>query len=579
MDLNQDNLAVWGAPGSKVSYENPKGVIHTLPDVNAGRARWMNNIEFAYQFGNELWKFNISNLTSEKLDPGPVNQLVAGNGQWAIFSEDGLRTSLGAAPNKDWYPLSFSSTGSLVVKDYNKGGLIIWDGVNQTVVSTYPNVEAKFSEGILVYREDNDWFFWTRGTGISTMGRFPANQGFECSFPYLLSWTNFGLAAWHIGIPTEGIIIATDGNNFNWKCLLVGSTLNVVTSQGAGEGPNELRRYEIDIITAPRVDLTKEVSNPVPVRLPNFTPYSIEYYPKEKVQDYYKKYVYVSMGENETRTQDEIISECLSSVPHKQLDVNSDLPTFWPDNYHETVEIYNRAQNVGIKVNKAYECYPVGGLTLGNLELLEDTLSRIEQFLKNNPTCIPTLPFYCQANLTTDNWPLQHVLDLLEGTWNLIIKYKIKRVFDFGAGRPTPNPHPELDEAFRRFKAAVLTENSMPQGTVTIKDYTPKEGEVPLNVIATPVVTGDVKFLHWGWGKNNGPIIYIETIIPAVNFTYRFTAPGIYTLKLIGLDANRNILDQTGMSRTVTVTPSQSNNLKDRLTSIINDLTDLKDKL
>lgn len=236
MDLSRGWLVAMGIGFGTVSAD---GVAY----ASGGGTQWIDDDTIIYQRQDTV--DGPTSIETRHLPTGIVtvvrttgaNHLVAGGGVWACWTAgDGYRDSHGRH-EPAWYPLAVDDSGAIAVcLDYAAGrdvAIVTGSSVEAVSGGTLDALEACFREGVLIYRRT-----------------LPAVSGVQHDgFGVALGWhEGHGLVAYRIGSPL-GLVLSSDGRDFHARIRksLTSEERLVVSSSGAGERPEELRRYLVDM--------------------------------------------------------------------------------------------------------------------------------------------------------------------------------------------------------------------------------------------------------------------------------------------------------------------------------------------
>jgi hypothetical protein len=224
-----------------------------------------------------LYMQDVASGRNWTVDPQGANWLAAGDSTWAArLQGDGYRDS-NSHRNPDWMPLEVDAYLGLVLISNYTNGQGLWtlapNGTVTRIASAVLDVQqGDIHKGVAIYRAGGQ------------LHRYPDNDIFpawgQCSDAryadgYLCYNGNLGLcwALW--AQPTRGLVLSSDGHDFNPDVgALASGLVRVVSSRTAGEGPGDLRTYDINPVTGavngilqPWVDLTQPA-----IRVPTFRP-------------------------------------------------------------------------------------------------------------------------------------------------------------------------------------------------------------------------------------------------------------------------------------------------------------------
>lgn len=267
-------------------FERSKGQWEKIPG-NVGAAQWLVDTApgvLIYQRMDtqaviETW--DLATNETKVVDPHGANQLVAGGGQWAIFSNLGYRDSHGTrnadGTTKPWFPLAVDDkTGDIAITlDYDGFNLHVWDGISKSPIMDGLGFAVDFKDGKLRFRLDNVWYDWKRGVGVTRIGSlYTLLGGCKHSAGYNLGWyPDRGVQAfWHDWSPQEGMaLLEGDAFFFNADLRADAQTALVIGSSGAGELHGEQRELLVDFqaktvngVPWVTLDLTQHVAPPEP---------------------------------------------------------------------------------------------------------------------------------------------------------------------------------------------------------------------------------------------------------------------------------------------------------------------------
>lgn len=221
-----------------------------LMGPGAGPMRcWLSDDETAEQACTDHCELQASNVHTGKartLARSGANWLQAGHGVWAARVQGaGYFDSLGRTrPNL--IPLATDVTsGAVLVGDYDSGsGLWVWwpDGTMQPVYAGLLDIQQGcYRGGVAVFRASGLVHRWPQGDSRPALSDPRYAGGFLCGNG------DYGFGWWPWDDMSRGLLLSSDGHDFNPDiCILEDGHVRVVSSYTAGEGPGDLRIYDID---------------------------------------------------------------------------------------------------------------------------------------------------------------------------------------------------------------------------------------------------------------------------------------------------------------------------------------------
>lgn len=238
----------------------------------AGGGAFVSETEIIYQVCEgdacQIKIYDRVTQQSRVVDTHGANVIRAGGGVWALWSDDerGYRDSYNNLKFPDACPLAVDDkTGAIALIEQRHGGGNIWwyDGQTASKLIDGWVTNAIFHNGCLSLQLGNIWRHYTDPHTFTTSPNYLNEQVADIRDGLVLSWTPYTFILRELASPSA-LIINRDGQDFNGQVIRLNpSSVLIASSTTAGERPQDLRQYIVDIANAtvngtpvPRVDIT-----------------------------------------------------------------------------------------------------------------------------------------------------------------------------------------------------------------------------------------------------------------------------------------------------------------------------------
>ncbi|MEO8481084.1 MAG: hypothetical protein ABI634_02670 [Acidobacteriota bacterium] len=214
--------------------------------------RWLNLVESARQDCStgvcRIVARTEPSGPERELDSRGANFFAAGFGVWAAYlAGSGYRDSHGNT-HPSWMPLEVDSSRAVLVTDHDTGGglwLVRPNGIVDELVPSWVVLDVQqgdIADGVAIYRTGGLVHRWPDGKVFPVPFSDPRfDDRFLCGGGpgglWFVPWDQ----------PDRALLLSADGRDFNPDiCALSNGMVRVVSSMTAGEGPNDLRVYDIN---------------------------------------------------------------------------------------------------------------------------------------------------------------------------------------------------------------------------------------------------------------------------------------------------------------------------------------------